>query len=208
VVTGNNVAVGDDMGRRCVLVGLDPQSSRPWLGRSYRHPELLEWALEQRSAIAAAAFTLVQGWIAAGRPAAETPTIGSFGTWCRILGAILAFAGIEGFLSNLDTIYEEVDTDAEQWEALLGAIVALQGDEPFTAAWLAGAIEYNGALVEVAPEALLAIQYGPLGGTTVRLSKLLRQQAGRRYGERALRFARVGRDGHSRLTMWRVEEGG
>ena len=119
IVTGNNVALGGDMARRCVLIKLDPRSARPWLECSYPHPELLDWVAEQRGAIVAALLTVVGAWVSAGRPAAAVRRLAGFGRWSATVGSILAHAGIDGFLANLETAYESLDVEAEQWEAFL-----------------------------------------------------------------------------------------
>lgn len=207
VVTGNNISLGGDIARRCVLVSLDPKNPRPWMGGNYRHPDLLGWVQSHQAELVAAVLTLVQGWVAAGRPPAQVPIIDSFGDWCRIVGSILAWAGIKGFLGNLGTVYESLDVESEQWESLLSAITASQGDRPFPASWLADKIEVGGTLCQVAPEALIESLRGAPSGIGVRVSTLLRQQADRRYGKRGLRLTRAGKDAHNKVALWQVKEG-
>lgn len=43
IVTGNNIRLGGDMQRRCYWIRLDAQTSRPWEGRTFRHPDLISW---------------------------------------------------------------------------------------------------------------------------------------------------------------------
>lgn len=207
VVTANNVVLGGDIGRRCVLVRLDPKSPRPWLGRAYRHPDLLQWAQQHQAALVAAALTVVQGWVTAGRPPATVPVIDSFGDWCRTIGSILAWTGIAGFLGNIEAVYESLDIEGEQWELLLAAIAKLKGEEPFTAAWLASQLQWGNPLQEVAPEALVVVLPGAAAGISVRVSVVLRQQADRRYGARQLRLTRAGKDSHHKVALWQVREG-
>ena len=48
IATGNNIQVGGDMARRCFRIRLDAKSARPWKGRTFTHPNLLEWVRENR----------------------------------------------------------------------------------------------------------------------------------------------------------------
>ena len=43
--TANNPVLSDEMGRRTVRSHLDAKTERPWQGREYRHPNLMDWAL-------------------------------------------------------------------------------------------------------------------------------------------------------------------
>jgi hypothetical protein len=45
-----------------------------------------------------------------------------FEEWCRIVGGILEFAGISGFLGNLDELYRQSDPTVAAWEAFLGEL--------------------------------------------------------------------------------------
>lgn len=45
--------------------------------------------------------------------------IGSFEEWCRIIGGIPEFAGVEGFLENRSSFRENADREREQWKSLL-----------------------------------------------------------------------------------------
>jgi hypothetical protein len=207
IVTGNNVALGGDLGRRCYLIELDPCASRPWLDRDYPHPDLLSWVATNRAQLLAAAFTVIGAWAAAGRPSTKVPRLGSFSDWCATLGSILAHARIDGFLVNLEAVYETLDAEAEQWESLLAALWEIERERSFTASELAAALGPGGALHQVAPEALQGAIQGPPAGLAVRISVLLRQQANRRYGKRNLRVTRAGKDSHSKVALWRVCEG-
>ncbi|MGH2543644.1 MAG: hypothetical protein ACRDIB_12635, partial [Ardenticatenaceae bacterium] len=62
-----------------------------------------------------AACTLIRNWIAKGcpKPADDVPEFGSFRAWRRVMGGIMAAAGIEGFLGNL----EQPGKDSPQREA-------------------------------------------------------------------------------------------
>jgi hypothetical protein len=59
-----------------------------------------------------AALTLVQNWLAAGKPSFRGRPLGSFEAWSRTVGGILQTAGITGFLENQNEFYETADEDS------------------------------------------------------------------------------------------------
>lgn len=121
IANGNNIQLGGDLPRRCYTVKMDAKSAQPWLRDvEYQHPNLRAWVRENRGWIVSAIITLAKAWIKAGRPLPENlRVLGSFEGWCETVGGILAFAGIDGFLGNLEEMYENMDQDTQQWEAFL-----------------------------------------------------------------------------------------
>ena len=59
-------------------------------------------------------------------PVAQSLTIGS--------GGILSFAGLPGFLDNLDQMHDEADDESPEWEAFLSAWLTVYGSECITVA--------------------------------------------------------------------------
>ncbi|MCS4174576.1 hypothetical protein [Salinibacter ruber] len=142
--TGNNLRPQGDMVRRCFLIRLDTEMQRPWTRSGFRHQQP-QWAREHRSELAGALLTLARAWIAAGQPDPDTPTLGSFEEWCRVVGGILQNAGFEDFLGNQDGLTDTEFSEDDRWSLLLEAIhdwqlESLDG-EPFTARTLADEIE-------------------------------------------------------------------
>src|SRR5262249_61644492 len=101
------------LARRGYWVRLNARLQQPWKRTAFRHPDLFEWAVERRGDILAALLTLARAYFAAGRPRPKlaVPTIGGFSSWARMVGGTLAHAGIQGFLTNLDALYEQVDEE-------------------------------------------------------------------------------------------------
>ena len=122
MTTGNNVRVGGDLQRRCYRIGLDPKSPTPWLNRTFRHPELVNWLTAERGRVLAALLTLVRSWYAAGSPASNVQVLGSFEAWSRTIGGILEYVEISGFLGTLQTTYETSDEETAQWVEFLTAL--------------------------------------------------------------------------------------
>jgi len=122
IATGNNPALSSEIARRTIRIRLDSLTDRPWLRRDFRHPDLREWATQQRAEIVWSALTLVAAWLAEGRPARpDAPRLGMFEHWSRVIGGILDVAGIPGFLGNLEELYQYADTESDGIRALLEA---------------------------------------------------------------------------------------
>jgi len=135
IVTGINISLGGDLARRCFWVRMNAKDPRPWLrgAGAFRHPELKKWVRTERGRIIGAILTLARAWIRAERPMDDRiPVLGSFEDWSKTIGGILAYAGIDGFLGNLNQQYEEADADRLQWNAFLKRWYEKWGTEPKT----------------------------------------------------------------------------
>jgi hypothetical protein len=118
LATGNNVGLSNEMARRSVWIRLDSRVDTPWTRTGFRHPELAAWALENRGRLIHACLTLIQAWLAAGRPAGEA-NLGSFEGWARTIGGILSVAGVPGFLGNAHLLYAQADEEVQMWRAFV-----------------------------------------------------------------------------------------
>jgi hypothetical protein len=101
----------------------------PWLRAGFKHPLVAEWAKANRSVLVHAALTLIQAWIAAGRPL-HTRRLGSFEKWSEVMGGVLEVAEIPGFLGNLNELYAAADSDGRMWREFTGAWWEAYRDEP------------------------------------------------------------------------------
>jgi hypothetical protein len=136
--TGNNIRLGGDLPRRCVWIRMDAQTARPWMrSAKFKHPNLPEWVMQSRGLILAAILTIVRSWILAGSPQkADQKILGGYESYSRVVGGILEYIGIKGFLSNLDSMYDIIDTNIPAWEAFLIAWRENLGNKPVTTAEL------------------------------------------------------------------------
>lgn len=137
LATGINLQLAGDLPRRCYWCRMNAKTPRPWLreAEGFKHPNLKEWVQAERGRIIGAVLTLARSWVRAGRPIDPAlPVLGSFEAWSTTIGGILAYAGIGGFLGNLDQQYEEADADGPQWAAFLEEWATLWGKEPKTVA--------------------------------------------------------------------------
>jgi len=133
IANGNNISLGGDLPRRVFWCRMDPNCARPWQREiEYRHPDIRAWTLENRGEILWGILTLTRGWIIAGRPgpSKETPKLGGYESWRRVIGGVLAHGGFGGFLGNLEELYESMDVDGTQWDAFISCWFAKWGDRP------------------------------------------------------------------------------
>jgi len=119
LATANNLTVGGDLPRRLVWSRLDAKMENPEerSATQFRHPDLLKWAKEHRGSLVWAALTIVQAWIARGRPVGKQ-SMGSYEAWAGILGGILDVAQVKGFLGNQSQHRQGSDEEAAQWREL------------------------------------------------------------------------------------------
>ena len=59
--------------------------------------------------------------------------LGSFEEWTRVIGGIVAGAGISGFLANLDAFYEAAVTEVARLRAFVERWWETYGSEPVSA---------------------------------------------------------------------------
>ena len=130
IATGNNAIVSTDIARRSVRIRLMPAEERPWLREDFKHPDLRGWTKEHRGELIWAALTLIQAWIAAGKPAATAKPLGSFEEWTRVIGGILEYAGISGFLANALEFYDTADIEGTIWRQFVNAWWEKFRDQP------------------------------------------------------------------------------
>lgn len=105
ILSGNNVELSSELARRSVLIRLDANVERPTDRKDFRHPNLLGYVRTNRGQLVWAGLTLIQAWIAAGKPAG-IEILASYEPWSQVMGGILSVAGIEGFLENRGELKE------------------------------------------------------------------------------------------------------
>lgn len=161
VATGNNIRLRGDLPRRCIWVRMDAKTARPWQRdvKGFKHPRLIEWVFTNRGGILAAILTIVRAWVVAGMPEAQgLPNLGGYESYCRIVGGVLAYMGVNGFLANLDAMYNETDTETPQWEGFLETWREVIGDKALTAAELISHLNDNAELRAALPDTIADTQ--------------------------------------------------
>ncbi|MCX7047064.1 MAG: hypothetical protein NTX50_16450, partial [Candidatus Sumerlaeota bacterium] len=131
--TGNNPALSSEISRRTIRIRLDARMDRPWLREPsvFRHPDFTDWIKQNRAALVASCLTIIQAWIAEGKPMGER-TLGMYEAWARVMGGILGASGFTGFLDNLSAFYDASDTEGEAQRAFIYAWLDRFGHEPKT----------------------------------------------------------------------------
>ena len=174
--TGNNLSLGGDMGRRCYWIRIEANSARPWEGRTFKIPNILEWVKEHRGELLSKLITMVRAWIIAGRPDGDGPILGGYEEWCKVIGGILSYADIKGFQENREALYDILDMENKQWDDFLDQLQRLHRGEPITASTLKAELEdmkadYNG-LRDAMPDDIKEAVAGKVKGS-VSLAKVL-----------------------------------
>jgi hypothetical protein len=203
--TGNNLTLNGDIPRRSYLIQLDAKMARPWERRpdNFRHPDINGWVKENRGVLLSKLLTMVRAWAEAGRPAGGCPVVGGFDEWVNIVGGILRFAGVDGFLGNLTKLYEEIDVGGDEWEEFLRAWYDIHKDAPVTAYLLLLELENENSPLSAAMPSDIAdkIRFkGP--GNTKKVGRCLRKKAGVRFNNGLMLCQE--KDTHANTLLWRV----
>ncbi len=208
-VTGNNLQLGGDLPRRCYEIRLDAKMSKPWKRspEGFKHPELLAWATAEKTRIQSALLTIIRAWYAHGQPPNPKGTVlGGFESWSRTVGGILAYAGVEGFLQNLEEMYQTADEDGAQWEGLLEVLADIYGvDAPFTVADLCRRMDNDSTLRDAVPNAVDAAANPKKQGSFSRcIGRAFVRHVGTRFGDEGWYLERAGTA--SRAVRWVVKK--
>jgi hypothetical protein len=126
-----------------------------------------------------ACLTLIQNWIAAGRPPWSGTPLGSLESWRRTMGGIFDAARMPGFLENLEDFRETSDEESAMWSAFLQRWVETYAGREVT----------GPELFEIARE-VLDLGAGTTRAQQTTLGRLLAHQRDRWYGD--LRVQRKG----------------
>ena len=218
IATGNNLQLGGDMPRRCYWVRMDAKCSRPFERTGFRHKRLKQYVLVHRGELLAALLALARSWFIAGCPEPDVTPVGSFEDWTTIVGGILQYAGVGGFLANSSQLYKQADAESIQWEAFLKTLDGVFYSEPFTVAQVWERMNdktYNAdtrqtALTQRAEELRAALPdfiaqaMDREGFFKQRLGFAFGERVGRRFGDAQVRIERDADDLHGKVARWKV----
>lgn len=196
ILTGNNPKLSRELARRCVSVRIDPGTDRPWLRSGFRHPDLVGWITEHRGELIHAVLVLAQNWLARGRPKGTT-RLGSFERWSETVGGILAAAGIEGFLGNLEALYATADAEGTMWRTFVAAWWEEYADAPVR---IADLVELCAKGELMAP----VLGDGTDRSQRTRLGNALQTARDRVFA--TWRIENAGRDSHTKAAQYRLRE--
>lgn len=209
--TGNNLRVAGDIPRRSFGIRLDANAERPWERTGFKISDLEQHVLANRGDLLAAALTVIRAWYTNGKPETPVRPLGSYEQWSRTIGSVLAFAGIDGFLGNLEQTQVVQDEDTQQWAAFFDAWWDAFGATSVTVDDICGRLieeDVQGARTSRAlPDALLVHLdvHGVRAGALRRsLGRHLSRLAGRIFNEHKL--LRAGEHGHRKVRCWRLSD--
>lgn len=204
VCNGNNLKLRGDLPRRTFPIRLDARLAKPWERENFKHKNLCEWVLRYRGDFLAAILTLGRAWFVAGKPEPKKPipVMGGFEAWAKIIGGVLAFAGVEGFLENLAQFHDEADLEGPEWEAFLNAWVEAIGESTKTCQEVAAILAVNSGFASTLPDNLQDVLKDPEKSFERSLGRALARKENRPYGEKNLALQRVGTE--KRAVLWKV----
>lgn len=209
-VNGNRLIFGDDMARRVYAIELDAKCARPEDREGFRHPDLMRFVRENRPALARAFLVMARAWWVAGCPAPKLKTWGSFEDFVRVVGGILEYAGVTGFLANRQEFRDAANESRHEWSAFLAALHSRFGDRTFTTKQVVDEAEMRAVVNgESVPGGLAATLPGDLHdayerkrGFAHRLGHALAKWSGRIIDEFQLEDA--GRNTNTKSRQFRV----
>jgi len=195
-LTGTNVTLGGDHAQRSVRVAIDYGRPDPDLRTSFAIPDIAQWTQANRGQVIQAVLILARTWQVAGAPETDHVMRG-FTRWARIIGGILAYHDIPGFLVNREETQVH-DEDYAEWDRFLHMLFSQYGDRPQLAR---GILDDAAAHQELAD----AMPSTPGGGPWTRqaLGQALRDHEGRWYGGLSIRSEE---DKHAKVQRWIVRK--
>jgi hypothetical protein len=197
-ITGNNVQLKGDLGRRVVPIDLDPGVEHPE-DRTFERPDILAHVRANRPLLVTSALTILRAYTVAGRPAHGLPQKGSFEQWDRLVRGAIIWAGGADPLGGIQRIRDQSDADIDQLRALLVAWHDMFGG---TSVSVADAIKRAGDSGDLR-EALAA--YCRSGKPDARaLGYVFRKVRGRVVANLTFRRQSADRDGTAKWTVEQV----
>lgn len=121
-LTGNNMSIKGDTGRRCIISRIEVDEEHPEQRTGFKHPYLMDWIIEERARLLRACLTLLSGYLRAGAPKHGKAPLGSFERWDEIVRGCLIWSGLGDPVDLLATGGQEEDPDRINQIRLLFAL--------------------------------------------------------------------------------------
>ena len=187
LLTGNNLCPAGDLPRRIIKIRIDPRTDVPFARQFDLNP--LDFVLNHRMKLAAAALVLIRGRLSSGAARAEG-RMANFEAWDDLIRQTVCWIGAEvapgEFGDPLDLVRRAQGSDPEQ-ESLFALLQAL--DKAFAGSWFtareacqraASARDYHATLDEKAlAEALTDIGGERSLASTKSVGRILQFREGR-----------------------------
>lgn len=123
-LTGNNIVLGGDLGRRTIHVRLESNLENPEERTGFKHPELLSWVAQDRKRLLACALTILRAFFASGAPAMSA-SWGSFEAWSRVIPSALVWAGMTDPILARATVDPALDDEKRTLAILVDGLKRL-----------------------------------------------------------------------------------
>jgi hypothetical protein len=205
LVSGNNIALTDDMIRRTLMGRLESPLEDPTTRTDFRHPELLDWVTEHRPHLATLGMIVLSGYAQAKWP--DPPKMASYSQWARVVAGAILWAGGEDVTKAVSPRERAALDDSgaaaqivSMWPtpgwSTLKAILQTQYPVPKSDEPPRGSDDLRDAFESLAPAK------GPAGPAPSALGKKLSKFKGRWFGERRITCRQ---DPKTKTMTWCVE---
>jgi hypothetical protein len=119
--TGNNVRFVGDIVRRMLLIELVSDEEHPEDRNDFKHPDLLDWVLQERPRLIRACLTILRAFHVAGRPepTPRAPSWGSYEAWSSLVRNAVIWLGMADPWQAKREAESTSDTDAMNRAAIV-----------------------------------------------------------------------------------------
>lgn len=207
LVTGNHLVIKGALSRRCFRIRLDAGVSHPWeRAITYRHDLPLPDVARHRGDILAALLTMARAWYLAGQPLAQSNDKADFGQWKRVMGGILQFLDITGFLGNEQALYDDAAPEEASWELFLQTWRATT-ENAITVKELVERLQADPTFCDMLPEPLARHYHGKNGPNVRGIGYALSTYRDMPFGQSNSRLIKGARDTVKKQDRWKVVTG-
>jgi hypothetical protein len=113
LATGNNPEFHAQILRRIASIRLVSLMEDPSQRTNWRHADLLHWISTHRTEYVEKILTIVMAWLNEGMPEFQGKPLASYVSWSSVMGGILEFVDVPGFLENIDLKKAAMDNETQ-----------------------------------------------------------------------------------------------
>ena len=113
LATGNNPEFHAQILRRIASIRLVSLMEDPSQRTNWRHADLLHWISTHRKEYVEKILTIVMAWLNEGMPEFQGKPLASYVSWSSVMGGILQFVEVPGFLENIDLKKAAMDNETQ-----------------------------------------------------------------------------------------------
>jgi hypothetical protein len=140
--TGNNPTFAPQLARRAVRIRMVSPLADPTQAAGFKHENLDSWVREHRNEYAEHLLTMISGWVNAGMPLFSGTPLASYVSWSEIIGGILEFSGVTGFLDDAEEKADLVAVTQDLAPALIEEWFNSKGSKPLSPKEIGAAFEH------------------------------------------------------------------